>query len=187
MYYCGKDCQQNDWMYHKNECKVYRNPKFLMNSSIIMERLLLRLYLCVKFVPNFTSERHQLFNGKDFCLNEMKCVVSGLVSDTLTMELFSTFCCNFRDYGLDIDCNELLRWFGMLCISRYHFELHEYSDNPSELRYSLFEEPTGAGLYFQNLSVDHSCLPNADLVTNGIYIKFHSFCEILTEFQYNRS
>ena len=26
MYYCDKECQQNDWKCHKFECKVYRNP-----------------------------------------------------------------------------------------------------------------------------------------------------------------
>ena len=169
MYYCDKECQQMDWKYHKNECKIYRHPKFQMSSSIIIERLLLRLWLCVQFVPNFLTERHQSFDGRDICLKDMRCVLTGIVSDTTTMELFSSLCQHFRDYDLVFESDQLLRWFGMVCNgTTYHFELHNYTDNPSELSYSLFDEPTGAGLYFQNIYSSHSCLPNSDVVTNGI-------------------
>lgn len=54
MYYCNRECQQNDWPLHKSECKVFRNDNFKIELSSTPERLLLRLWLCAKTYPEFS-------------------------------------------------------------------------------------------------------------------------------------
>ncbi|CAG2112524.1 unnamed protein product, partial [Medioppia subpectinata] len=45
MYYCSKECQKNDWKYHKNECPLYRRH---WSETLLMDRLFLRIFLSVK-------------------------------------------------------------------------------------------------------------------------------------------
>ena len=175
MYYCDKNCQTIDWKFHKNECKIY--AKFSIGSfdyrSVDVQRLLLRFWLSFKNDPNFGAQRHQLMDGSDICLNDIKLndkkLRQFLKTEAVDRFLFETICSDFRAYGLKFDRKELLHWYGVMEMP-FVYPIKYFTDNP----FLLFESshlPIAYGVYPQISNVSHSCLPNCGFVaTNGISI-----------------
>nr|XP_027200083.1 N-lysine methyltransferase SMYD2-like [Dermatophagoides pteronyssinus] len=71
MFYCGKECQQKDWIRHKFECKFFRKKyEPLTHAYLQLEwideffRLVLRLYLYITENPESIYEQYKLLNDE---------------------------------------------------------------------------------------------------------------------------
>ncbi|CAG2102951.1 unnamed protein product [Medioppia subpectinata] len=142
MYYCSKECQKNDWKYHKNECKLYRDDDIWssLQTVDIRYRFLLRLVLTVQNIPTFATEKHRLFDGSDVSLNDLKVDIIGRNEDKSESDI-SAICDMFTELGVN-------------------YEVQELSDCDCG-------DTVANGLYIQLSSLSHSCLPNAAIVYNG--------------------
>ena len=175
MYYCDKNCQTIDWKYHKKECKIYAEFSFSSVDEISadFQKLLLRLWLCLKNDPKFGAQRYQLMDGSDICLYDIKFddlrlrqFLSTKHQDNFMFEIFNKICSDFKAYGLQFDPRDLLHWYGV--IQMPIVQTIKYStDNPFLLYHSQW--PIALGIYPQISNVSHSCLPNCAIVSNGIY------------------
>nr|XP_027202955.1 histone-lysine N-methyltransferase SMYD3-like [Dermatophagoides pteronyssinus] len=69
MYYCGKECQQKDWIQHKLECKIYKNKLDQLKETNHLDhlffRFVLRLNLYLKHNPELFYERRQFLNDEN--------------------------------------------------------------------------------------------------------------------------
>ena len=168
MYYCDKNCQTIDWKYHKNECKIY--PNFIMGlRPVDVQRLLLRFWLCLKTDPNFGTQKYQLMDGSDICLNDIKLDDNELrkfLKTDLYCFLFDRICYNFMAYGLKFDRKELLYCYGVMQ-KPFIYPIMHSTDNPL-LLYNSVHIAIAYGIYPQISNVSHSCLPNTGIVSNGI-------------------
>ena len=168
MHYCGRNCQRNDWKYHKNECKVLAKKKFKSNESNSSERLLIRLWLTIESDQTFATKRHQLFDGSDISLIDIEVNVKELSEDIDRMIQFELICNHFKDYGIDFNRKELLHWFGLMSTSGVCHQFNSYSSYIGGPFLNSSEQSVGHGLYPQLYAVRHSCLPNSALITDGI-------------------
>ena len=101
MYYCNKDCQTKDWKCHKYECKVYRHPMIEIMPTDM--RLLLRWWLCYSSDPSFSTKRHPLLNGSDFCFDDIQIDCVELLRNPSKMEEMGFNLIVFKWFGLKID------------------------------------------------------------------------------------
>ena len=109
MYYCDKECQQNDWKCHKFECKVMRNPLCRAKPLNDTFKFYMRWWLSYDCVPSFPSTKHPTLNGTEICLNDIKEKPEESLCDMDVMEdMFNSF----RLYGLKIDRKKFIKWFG---------------------------------------------------------------------------
>ena len=168
MFYCDEDCQRNDWIYHKNECKVFRHHNFQMSESTSDERLLLRLWLSFKFVPNFATKRFPLIDGTDVCLNEIRLTVEELTKDEAIIKLVLLLAKFKALYGLKCDQTLLFLLFGFVNSEQMCEPIYYFPDCPFKTKSSDFIVPIGSAIFISNPEVRHSCLPNTCLTNNGI-------------------
>ena len=178
MFYCDKDCQQNDWKHHKNECKVFRYPTFQMKYLSVGRKLLLRLWLCIESDPNFATKKYRQFDGSDICLNDLRIGPKTRVCELFGLE-FMEICSHFRGWGLDLHLRDgkLFNWFAITHTSFQNMSsLLYYSNDMTQLRESLIGFEVGAGLFVHKPVLSHSCVPNTEIMINGILRHFrHGF------------
>ena len=156
MYYCDKECQQNDWKCHKFECKVMRNPLWRDKPLEDPLKLYLRWWLSYDCDPSFASTKHPTLNGTEICLNDIRVKPEELRFKLGAME--ELFDC-FRLYGLRIDSKNFLKWFGLIQITKPII----VSNISYDVRQPLEEVTKKIGLViiFQLSNSNHSCVPNA--------------------------
>ncbi|CAG2103048.1 unnamed protein product, partial [Medioppia subpectinata] len=169
MYYCGKMCQMNDWKYHKNECKVLRHTDFHRELFSSEEILLLRLYLSLKSDESFATKRYKLMDGSDVCLKEIIVEKDTMYSDCERMLEFNRVCMCFNAFGIKLSDfqkrHELFNWFAFLSSSPSHVGLKWYSRDMKDCQY--FSDKVCRAVSLEMSSLNHSCLPNSAIVTNG--------------------
>ena len=176
MYYCDKECQQNDWKCHKFECKVYRHPMWkvlahMMSYDLI--RLDLRSWLCYDLLPNYCTDKRPTLNGSDICLNDIRADLSDLLSDpSKDFERFAVESLRkgFEICGLTIDHDKFLQWHRIMK-RKIEFSIpYPKTDDLIHECVPDFETNFVAMVYIFQVSpfVNHSCLPNA-------YYEFEGF------------
>ncbi|CAG2112603.1 unnamed protein product [Medioppia subpectinata] len=183
MYYCGKECQTNDWKYHKNECKAFRHNDFHRDLFSSEEILLLRLYVSLKSDESFATKRYSLMDGSDVCLKEIivqKDVLNNMYSDCERMLEFNRVCMYFNAFGIKLgdtqQRQELLNWFAFLSSSPSHVGLKWYSRDMKDYQY--FSDKVCRAVSLEMSSLNHSCLPNSAIVTNGLSVQLRALKEI---------
>ena len=171
MYYCGKDCQQNDWKYHKSECKVYRHKNFSMERSSNDERILLRLWLCIQTDPEFATTKHLCADGRELSLNDLDINLTKLAKNEHKMENFEIGLGNFIGCNIPVDRQSLFRWYGMLQFRWAGIPLMYYSED--DLMINCIK-PVGFGLFIGLYDVRHSCVPNASNISDGLSLQMRA-------------
>ncbi|CAG2104190.1 unnamed protein product [Medioppia subpectinata] len=154
MYYCGKECQKNDWKYHKNECPLLRHeiPELLLFNDWL--RLWFRFYLSVKKIPTFATKKHRLIDGSEVSLNDMKVDDIHVEAINGRRHEFESSHKVLVELGVRHEPEEVIHWVSFL-----------YSCDPlipmaSVGSVEIGVEPIGIGLYLQHRFIGHSCQPN---------------------------
>ena len=169
MYYCNKNCQRIDWMYHKHECKVFcqRNLKPFPTSD--NELLLFRLWLCLKSDDTFATNKFSLLDGSEICFKDimedresMKHLIDMVnKSEEVVEVVLGLFAC-----GLEFEGEEPAQVHRLLAIIKSPI-CQSFNWCPSETENEVVHN-VGIGLFPQLMSVNHSCLPNSAIVTKGM-------------------
>ncbi|KAH7638836.1 set and mynd domain-containing protein [Dermatophagoides farinae] len=155
MYYCGKDCQRNDWKQHKFECKIFKKSYEIITDEF--DRFLLRLYLFVKNNPECVNERQKFINDENSnrCFNDLLMTDwNRMQNDSFRISDFETICTKFQFMKIEFNRTVLFKFY---CISCSKFL--------KIVNYEL--EKLGAGLYIAESQIGHSCTPNSAQLFNG--------------------
>jgi len=129
------------------------------------ERLLLRLWLIWRQDKTLFDKQHQLIDGSSRCFNEMMSHLEQIKADTDRITFFEKICHNFRSCEIEYDKTQLLLLFCRVCVNSF-----------SILNEDLNE--IGTGIYIESSVFDHSCLPNAAPVFNGISLDIRAIKNI---------
>ena len=164
MFYCDQNCQQNDWKYHKNECKLFTNKP--NNSFDIKERLLLRLWLSIKKDPKFVTKRHKSLDGRDVSIDEFDFKFRNEKKIEENMNCFEKIVEQFKGFGLEFNRKELFYWYQLVCDEKYIFPLTT-SVIASDIALKCEDIPgvknpllLAFGMFANKSYLSHSCLPN---------------------------
>ncbi|CAG2117780.1 unnamed protein product, partial [Medioppia subpectinata] len=154
-----KECQKNDWKYHKNECPLYRHEciETLLSDNDI--RFWLRLYLSVQNIPNFATKKYRLFDGSDVSLRDIE-VKDIIVNENERRDQLEDIYGIFRRLGVDYDPREVVH-----CIKHTNV-VKNLIKNSTFLKSNLRVGIIGRGLYIQYIVLRHSCQPNSAFIFN---------------------
>ncbi|CAG2107503.1 unnamed protein product, partial [Medioppia subpectinata] len=158
MYYCSKECQKNDWKYHKNECPLLNHESLQYFLSDDWMRFWFRLYLSVQNIPTFATEKHRLFDGSDVSLRDIKV---NAINDDKKCRLLDMICDDLSELNIGCDRQELEHWMALLST----IPLIAIKSGDLYIRQEV--DPIGAGLYAQYLLLGHSCQPNSAYLLVG--------------------
>ena len=162
MYYCDKECQQNDWKCHKFECKVMRNPLWRDKPLEDPPKLYMRWWLSYDGDPSFAATKHPTLNGTEICLND----INGKFEESLfNMSLIGRLFDSFRLYGLKIDRKKFVKWFGLTTKSGIFPVPNICYDVRQPIEET--EQQIGLTVIFQLSLSNHSCVPNAHRFSKG--------------------
>ncbi|XP_027195720.2 histone-lysine N-methyltransferase SMYD3-like [Dermatophagoides pteronyssinus] len=152
MYYCGKDCQQKDWIQHKLECKFYKENFNQMDD--IYFRFVLRLYLYLKDNPERLHERFKLLSDENSSVSfRCICLQQFLFKDE-TVISFESFYKQFQLLKKEWDQAKLGSDYA-IC---NEYGLHIFNYKMQRL---------GIGLYIAESQLKHYCLSNTKILYNG--------------------
>ncbi|EXB44335.1 Histone-lysine N-methyltransferase [Morus notabilis] len=152
-WYCGSNCQKEEWKLHRLECdalsKLDKDKRKSVTPSI---RLMLRLYLRRKFeaervIPATAMENYKLVEA-------LVSHMSDIEEKQLVLYAQMANLVNLILQLPDINIKEIAENFSKLACNA-----HTICD--SELR------PLGTGLFPVISIINHSCLPNSVLVFEG--------------------
>ncbi|CAG2117890.1 unnamed protein product, partial [Medioppia subpectinata] len=161
MFYCGKQCQREDWYWHKYECPVYvttgaADTALLANDY--MARLLLRLWLLVDNRPELQRKTYRCFNGQSRCLAELESHTQDIDGDDYRALQFSQLCTFYDGLNVSYNRDRLFTLYGQLLINSFAITIHDiYYENVK----------TGYALYIGCSVFDHSCAPDACVQFDG--------------------
>ena len=174
MHYCGPDCEQKDWKYHKNEC-------FYMSQNVVKpfettdeEMLLFRLWLCLRNDSKFGTKTYKLMDGTELSFNDIAVDFKKLLqyyprNFIIYKELYKMIQ-NFAALGLDFCYSYDEQLLGLLLIIKSQIR-QPFDWCNSDISASCDERDfimnVGIGLFPQLMTARHSCVPNSAIVTNG--------------------
>lgn len=169
MFYCGKECQQTDWKQHKNECKLFKNSKFQMSTSTAIERLLLRLWLCAANDPNFVSKKYHKSDGSEVSVNDLQFDVQKMKRKKSLMTFFAKICDRFKSFGFEFEADKLFYYYGLCFWGFGIYPVSKIVKDSCDLDIVNGSAKIASALYIEMADVGHSCLPNCDYITNGLF------------------
>ena len=125
----------------------------------------MRLWLLLTGKQEIRDKQYVLFNAKTRCFNDLKTHVDEVKKDEKRMKFFDKMCMRFESWGIEFDKEDLFMIFCRICINSF-----------SILNEDLNE--IGTALYIQASVFDHSCVPNAAPVFNGINLQIRALKRI---------
>ncbi|KAJ1293970.1 hypothetical protein BS78_01G111000 [Paspalum vaginatum] len=152
-WYCGSDCQKEEWKLHQLECRAMAalsedRKKMLTPTIRLMVRLVLRRKLQnEKAIPSSGIDNYNLVDALESHISkvdENQLVLYAQMANLVSLILPS----------LKLDLKEIAHTF-----SKFACNAHTICD--PELR------PLGTGLYPVISIINHSCVPNAVLIFDG--------------------
>lgn len=170
-FYCSKECQTNDWKYfHYEECKMFRSlsPLFL---NFLWDDFGSRLALRLIFLLNkFPEKEHQLFPTHNGERN------------------FASLMHHTEEFYKNRQANKdaLLVWtFSMPYIRTSLDRLKEIRSKVTTNSFAIDMgfDPVGYGLYIATSVFDHSCIPNASQIFDGLKMQVRAIKSFDTEIE----
>lgn len=146
IFYCNKECQKEDWKWHKYECKFYRDHYEYL--KVALPRLLLRLHLYLLNKPEM-AEKEAVWNDITRSYNQLGGHQDKIRNDPVRMRIFDSIWPVFAQL-LRVPLDEET-FFTVYC----KMFMNHYFTLDSELM------PIAMTLYLLATKFDHSCAPNA--------------------------
>jgi SET and MYND domain-containing protein len=170
MYYCDRNCQRNDWKWHKFECDLYHKYYKTLKKHAI-ERILLRLFLFIESDPNIMTQFYDLPNGQKRCLNDLMTHFDEIQKDNERQSEIIAIKKNFEKCKIVISVELLTKLFGILVINSFGIAV---KTSVNSFIYC------GSGLYVLGSVLDHSCDPNVYVISDGNCLEIRAMKNIAT-------
>lgn len=156
---------------HKHECKFFsadlsRSEPLVLNNDC--RRLFLRVVLVEKYYPERMMESHKTYDGER-SFNQLMSHTQDIIAKSPT-KLWSAYRMihDFGVMGLGIDGRNFLRLFGQVNTNSFSILDMHLND-------------IGAGVYVAGSIFDHSCIPNAFPIFDGIKLQIRAAKEFDTK------
>ena len=166
MYYCDNVCQKKDWKIHKLECKIYNEHYQTISSDL--ERMILRLHLTLEHYPNRRTKSVKI-PGTDPAqfrsYDDLPTRKEKIEKDRERFPMFENLLACFRRAGLNYDREKLFEHFCKYMMNNFTIEDLEFKD----ICLAIFVLESG---------FEHSCVPNAFLIFNGINLEVRAMRKI---------
>ena len=163
MWYCNDFCQKQDWINHKSECKVYQNHTFQAKYKDGPDfiRLFIRLW-AMKSNEGFLMKQYQLPNGKLMKFQDLKPNMDLMEKDENKIKSLKVIFDMFKQIQLmRYSRKSLFKLYGTI-INTHLITVHDVMG----ISFNL-----ALGFSVQIASFNHSCAPNAVLISEGIQTK----------------
>ena len=177
MFYCSKECQKKDWRIHKLECKIFKDhyegikPEDLSSSYERFHdhyRLLLRVHLTLEQFPDQGVESFKI-PGTDPAqyrsYDDLRTCKEKIKIDEERSLIFKMILRIFFEAGINFDREKLFEHFCKILINRFIIENFDF-------------EAIGLSIFVLESGLEHSCVPNASLVFNGINLQVRALKNI---------
>jgi len=166
VYYCRVQCQRKAWTsYHRNECKNLKkvSPKIPTDTVRLMARIIFKLK------EGGLKTVATLPDGSERYFEDLMTHRAEIVKDSKRLEAFLAFFAVLEDYiGNDLPPKtEVLDIFGRVVTNTFNIMNDDYQN-------------IGVGLYLEASIIDHSCIPNANVVFSGCQLHLRAIENIQT-------
>lgn len=166
VFYCGVECQREDWTFHKLECKCFKRVFPLIPSEfvILFSRLVQRHNRGEhKTVSETICGRKVVFNDLVHHVEDIKKDESRLLKFHTCMEYLQSFLGGRLAFPTS---DEMLKMFGRVQVNAFGIT----SDDDGQA--------TGIGLFLGLSAIDHSCRPNAEATVDGVIARVRTLIDV---------
>lgn len=163
--YCSQGCQKKDWKsFHKQECRVFKKAKETSSPFLSMgsELLMLRVYLTFKAHPELLDLKYRLPDGLQLCFNDLMSNLEAIKQDEERMTKVTGLQTLLREIIPDFDEESFFLVYGRVCTNSYGLEEEFDTDK------------IGHVLLIDAAAINHSCRPNAFIMSCGLNIELRA-------------
>jgi hypothetical protein len=204
MFYCGIECQTNDWKIHKHECKLYAKHDNQLTKEYAT-RLLLRLYQILRHDKTIADTKYRLdHNDFEISFEDLMKTIPDRVynyreckKQAMDQEI-GTYFIGLREHWTE-EWLKPIKKLGKLCdikvdnhlcntktgsksLNNLFWFLRSFVTKIATYDESGLEEYSnvrpGVGIYVPFWALKHSCVPNTAEVWNGLKIEVRAMRDI---------
>lgn len=188
--YCGRMCQRHDWEnFHRYECPIYaqhgQDPMLALQSPsesaveedkeakltfVFLTRIALRCLTLVTKRQKDMNHTEEIF-GKERGIRDLEDQKEESKTDILLTERIDAIHSFFKQ----IKVESIFGKYNFVHVRRllFKFRINSYSIN------DMIEwKPLGGGMYLKASFFDHSCLPNAAIIFQGMQMQVRAIKDI---------
>jgi len=144
-----------------------KSSKATGSRPLPLIRLFLRLWLTAQNDPEFTTKRHQLYDGSTVSLDELHGSHIDLIAGFEPKIMFEMICFNLKNFDLNFDRKEVVRWFDLLG-HPFLYSIYSISEDLNKTCNYDSEESIAEGLFIEALETTRHHRSNTNFYVNGI-------------------